>query len=216
MYPESGPSWPRRGSRGIMRGMTTLLRGARVALRPLEKTDLPAFTAWFSRYELHRMLTPGAIRLVNTDTEETWYRSMLEQKDAWLYAIEALDDPHQPDGRLIGSTSLFRVDGKNRSADFGIAIADPAMRGKGYGGEIIDLMLEWAFLELNLHRVQLTVVAFNTNAIKLYERKGFKHDGSLRDAIWREGRYWDNLVMSVLRPEWTPPRTFGAANEVMV
>lgn len=199
-----------------MRGMTTLLRGTRVALRPVEKSDLPAFTTWFSRYELHRTLTPGAIRLVNTDAEEAWYRSILDTKDCWLYAVDALDDPHQPEGRLIGSTSLFRVDGKNRSATFGISVADPTMRGKGYGGEIIDLMLEWGFLELNLHRIQLTVMAFNTNAIKLYERKGFKRDGALRDAVWREGRYWDELVMSVLQPEWTPPRAIGAASEVKV
>ncbi len=198
-----------------MRGMTTLLRGTRVALRPVEKSDLPDFTKWFSRYELHRTLTPGAIRLVNTDAEEAWFRSILDSKDTWLYAIDALDDPQAPGGRLIGSTSIFRVDGKNREATFGIAIADPTMQGKGYGDEVIDLMLEWGFLELNLHRIQLTVVAFNERAIRLYERKGFKHEGARRDAIWREGRYWDEHVMSVLRPEWTPPRAIGSASEVM-
>lgn len=202
------------GLHGIMRGMTTLLRGTRVQLRPVEKSDLPAFTKWFSRYELHRTLTPGAIRLVNTDAEDAWYRSMLDSKDTWLYAIDALDDPHAQEGRLIGSTSLFRVDGKNRSAIFGISIGDPAMQGKGYGAEAIDLMLEWGFLELNLHRVELHVVAFNEHAIRLYERKGFKREGVLRDAIWREGRYWDDHVMSVLRTEWTPPRAIGAAHEV--
>lgn len=193
-----------------MRGMTTLLRGTRVALRPVEKSDLPAFTSWFSRYELQRSMTPGAIRLVNTDAEEAWYRSMQDAKDTWLYAAEALDDPHQPDGRLIGSTSLFQVNAKNRSAMFGIAVADPAMRGKGYGSEMIDLMLEWGFWELNLHRIELRVMEFNEGAIALYERKGFEHDGRLRQAIWREGRYWDELVMSVLQPEWTPPRSVGA------
>lgn len=198
-----------------MRGMTTLLRGTRVRLRPVEKSDLPAFTTWFSGYELQRMMTPGAIRLVNTDAEEAWYRSMLDSKDTWLYAVDAIDDPHHPDGRLIGSTSLFRVDGKNRSAMFGIAVADAAMRGRGYGGEIIDLMLEWGFLELNLHRIELRVMAFNEGAMRLYERKGFAREGALRDAIWREGRYWDEHVMAVLRPDWNPPRAFGAGGEVL-
>ena len=197
-----------------MRGMTTLLRGTRVSLRPVERRDLPAFTTWFSRYELQRTLTPGAIRLVNEDAEEAWFRSLAEAKDTWCFAVDALDDPHQADGRLIGSTSLMGVNGKNRAATFGISIADPAMRGKGYGAEVIDLMLEWGFMELNLHRIQLYVMAFNEPAVRLYERKGFRRDGVLREAIWREGRYWDEIVMSVLSTEWTPPRGLGAAHEV--
>lgn len=183
-----------------------LLRGARVVLRPVEKTDLPAFTGWYSQYETLRALSPGAIRLMNLDGEEDWYRSVQANKSMWTFAADAVDDVHHPDGRLIGSVSLMGVDAKNRSATFGISIADPTMRGKGYGAEMVDLMLEWAFLELNLHRIQLFVMGFNTAAIRLYERKGFQHDGRLREAIWREGRYWDEHVMSLLRREWTPPR----------
>lgn len=192
-----------------MRGMTTLLRGTRVALRPIEKTDLPLYTAWYARYDLLRTLAPGAVRLMNLDGEEAWYRSVQADKDGWYFAADALDDPHQPDGRLIGSASLMGVSGKNRSATFGISIGDPAMRGKGYGAEMIDLVLEWGFLELNLHRIQLFVMEFNEGAVRLYERKGFRHDGRLREAIYREGRYWDELVMSVLRREWAPPRALG-------
>lgn len=189
--------------------MTTMLRSERVALRPIEKPDLPLFTQWFARYELLRTLAPGAIRLMNLDGEEAWYRSVQADASSWCFAIDALDDQHHPDGRLIGSTSLMNVNAKNRSATFGISVGDPAMRGRGYGSEAMDLMLEWAFLELNLHRVQLYVMAFNTGAVRLYERKGWKEDGRLREAVYREGRYWDELVMSVLRHEWLPPREVG-------
>lgn len=186
--------------------MTTLLRGARVALRPVEKTDLPLYTTWYSQYELLRTLSPAAIRLMNLDGEDDWYRSVQANKSMWTFAADAVDDVHHPDGRLIGSVSLMAVDPKNHSAIFGISVADPALRGKGYGSEMIDLMLEWGFYELNLHRIQLSVMEFNPGAVRLYERKGFRHDGRLREAIWREGRYWDEHVMSILRREWVPPR----------
>lgn len=194
--------------------MTTLLRSTRLALRPVERMDLSAFAGWFSRYELQRTLNPGAIRLPSLDDEDAWYDTMRKDSALWTFAIDALDDPHAPDGRLIGSTSLLNVNGKNRSATFGLAIADPAMRGRGYGSEAVDLMLEWGFLELNLNRIQLFVFSFNQPAIKLYEQKGFQHEGCLRDAVFREGRYEDELIMSMLRREWTQPRDFGSKETV--
>ena len=187
--------------------MPSMLRGERVALRPVEKTDLPAFTAWYSRYELQRLLTPGAIRLVNQDAEEAWFRSVHADGGTWMFAIDALDDPHAPEGRLIGGCSLLNVNGKNRAATLGISVADPAMQGRGYGGEALELLLEWGFLELNLNRIQLFVFAFNERARRLYAKTGFEEEGVLREAIYRDGRYWDEIVMGLLRAEWSPRRT---------
>nr|MBA3627817.1 GNAT family N-acetyltransferase [Chloroflexota bacterium] len=74
--------------------------------------------------------------------------------------------------------------------------------GQGYGTEAASLMLAHAFERLGLHRVGLSVFSFNERAIRSYEKAGFRIEGRLRDAIARDGRYWDEIQMGALRPEW--------------
>ena len=67
-------------------------------------------------------------------------------------------------------------------------------------------MVDHAFSSLGLHRVALSVFAFNERAIRAYQRVGFVHEGRAREAIWRDGRWWDEIHMSVLEPEWRARR----------
>jgi hypothetical protein len=63
-------------------------------------------------------------------------------------------------------------------------------------------MLGHAFENLGLHRVALTVFTFNERALRSYRKVGFIVEGRARDAIYRDGRYWDEVSMSILEPEW--------------
>jgi len=76
------------------------------------------------------------------------------------------------------------------------------MWGHGYGTESTDLMLEHAFTRLGLHRIGLSVFSFNERAIHSYQKSGFAIEGRAREAIWRGGRFWDEIAMSVLESEW--------------
>jgi RimJ/RimL family protein N-acetyltransferase len=67
-------------------------------------------------------------------------------------------------------------------------------------------MLELAFERIGLHRVALAVFEFNERAIRSYEKAGFGIEGRLRDTIYRDGRHWDEISMSVLEPEWRAHR----------
>ena len=91
----------------------------------------------------------------------------------------------------------------NASDSFvGLGIGDRNEWGKGYGTEAMNLMLEFAFTEINLRRVTLTVFEYNPRAIRSYEKTGFHHEGRLRQFLTREGRHWDMLYMGILREEW--------------
>ena len=76
------------------------------------------------------------------------------------------------------------------------------MWGKGIGKAALSLILEYAFSELNLHRVFLNVFSFNKRAIKLYEKMGFMHEGVLRQAFYRAGDWHDIVIMSILKNEY--------------
>jgi RimJ/RimL family protein N-acetyltransferase len=108
----------------------------------------------------------------------------------------------RPSGRLIGTCALSGLDPDNGSALFHITIGEKDCWGQGYGTEATRLMLAHAFETLKLHRIGLSVFEFNERAIRAYRRIGFVVEGRAREAIWRNGRWWDEIMMSMLDREW--------------
>jgi RimJ/RimL family protein N-acetyltransferase len=106
------------------------------------------------------------------------------------------------EGVHIGNIGLHRIDWKNRHTELGIAIGEKAYWDQGYGGDAIRTMLKLAFREMNMHRVQLRVDADNARAIRCYEKAGFKKEGTLREIVFREGKYVGQHVMSILQQEF--------------
>lgn len=104
---------------------------------------------------------------------------------------------------VIGHISLGRIDRKNKSARVGkVLVGDKNVRGKGIGQQMIKKILNIAFDELHLHRVNLGVYDFNVPAIACYEKAGFIKEGLLRDSAKNGDEYWSSWEMSILENEW--------------
>lgn len=181
-----------------------VLEGQRVRLRRHRPGDLPAIERWYRDAELAR-LTRYQARPMTTAEVERFFRTRLLSVDALAYAIEELRPR-----RLIGFTTFSALDADNGSVLFHITIGERDAWGRGLGTETAELMLEHAFDRLKLHRVGLSVFAYNTRAIRSYEKAGFKVEGRLRDAILRDGRYWDEVQMGILLDDWEARRRAGA------
>jgi RimJ/RimL family protein N-acetyltransferase len=174
-----------------------MVRGRDVYLRPAERADLAAFVAWLSDADTTANLTTRAP--LSLPLEERWFDGMLERqgRDGYHFVICLIAD-----GRAIGSTSLFELDLLNGQAGFGIFIGDEAMRGRGYGTDALDAIVDFGFGELRLERIWLDVFTDNTRGIRSYEKAGFVREGTLRRAFYRRGAYRDAYRMSLLRSEW--------------
>lgn len=144
-------------------------------------------------------------------TEDDTYLRMVDTDLARPLSKETLEAPpgsyefrlrRREDDLLVGFAALFAVEWGNRAAKMAIGIGDGRFRGRGYGREGLGLLLQYAFTEMNLHRVGLDVIAYNEPAIRLYERSGFQLEGRLREAVWREGQRYDRLEMGILASEW--------------
>lgn len=170
--------------------------GKRVGLRRPRPADLAAVRRWYTDPELAR-LTRYQTRPMADAEIELFFRSRLLAADALAYCILEL-----PSERLVGFTTFSALDADNGSVLFHITIGERDAWGRGLGTEATQLMLGHAFERLGLHRVGLTVFSFNARAIRAYEKAGFRAEGRLREAVQREGRYWDEIQMGVLRDEW--------------
>lgn len=106
------------------------------------------------------------------------------------------------DDCLIGFVALHSIEWNNGAAMLAIGIGEPAYRGKGCGSDALQLILRYAFDELNLYRVGLDVISSNARAIRAYEKAGFVQEGAMRGAVLRDGSRHDRIFMGILRDEW--------------
>jgi RimJ/RimL family protein N-acetyltransferase len=172
------------------------IEGERVVLRRHESGNLAAFRRWYGDPEVARLARyqDGPMRL---DEIDRFFQARAVGKDSLAMAIHV-----RGSDRLIGSCAFSQLDGDNGSVMYHITIGEKDAWGHGYGTEATALMVDHAFRVLGLHRVALTVFEFNERAIRAYRRCGFIVEGRAREAIWRDGRWWDELAMSVLASEW--------------
>jgi len=182
---------------GPRRWFPDALAGERVVLRRHVHDNIRAFQRWYSDPEVVR-LTRYQDGPMRRDEIERFFAARALGPDSLSMAIHV-----RADDRLIGTCALSQLDADNGSALFHITIGEKDAWGRGYGTEATRLMIDHAFTGLGLHRIALTVFAFNDRAIRSYRRVGFVVEGRAREAIWREGRWWDEISMSILDSDWT-------------
>ncbi|MDZ7771691.1 MAG: GNAT family protein [Balneolaceae bacterium] len=165
---------------------------SRIRLRPLRKEDSDRFYRWITDRDL--LLYNATYHPVSEYEHEEWVETMLEGRDDMvLFVIEHIEDEIP-----IGSCQLKEIHRTHRRAELQIRIGERDYWGQGLGTEAVNKLVRFAFQDLNLHRVQLEVHAPNTRAIKTYEKCGFEHEGTLKDAKYIDGEYIDVILMAIL------------------
>jgi [ribosomal protein S5]-alanine N-acetyltransferase len=165
-------------------------------LRPLEPSDLDQLYEFRNDEEVTRLLAGFSTGYSRADLA-AWLEAHRGRADEVLWAIATAAD-----NRCIGHVGLYRIDHRVRKAEFAILIGDRAEHGKGIGREVSRAVLEYAFQQLNLHKVSLSVLVTNERALRLYAGLGFRRDGLIRHDQFRDGRYVDLYQMSLLEDEW--------------
>lgn len=157
-----------------------------------------------------RLLTdPEGLRLTATtlefeaDSAYRWLASRPGQDDRADYAVLRAED-----GVFLGEAVLNELDEESARANFRIGLAGQEVYGRGYGTEATRLILDYAFDQVGLHRVELEVYAFNPRAQRSYEKSGFVREGVRRQALRWEGTWYDVIVMGILA---TDPRPWTVA-----
>ncbi len=150
--------------------------------------------AWTHDSEFSRLMDATPAYPYTESQAKEWIE---KQRDLHQFAI--LDCQND---KPIGLVELDGISWTSGDAFVGIGLGERDYWGKGYGTEAMNIILGYAFRELGLRRVSLTVFEYNLRAIHSYEKVGFAHEGRLRQAMNRDGRRWDILFMGILREEW--------------
>jgi RimJ/RimL family protein N-acetyltransferase len=177
------------------------LIGERVRLRPFEVGDAAPFQQWFNDAEMLSWIS--TVGYQNSLAAEEQFIRDYHQND-WEHgvalAIEVTDRGDQP--VLIGNIVLRGLSAEHRHAEVGIGIGDAESRGRGYGEDAMRTICRYGFEDLDLHRIELTTLSYNVRAVRTYEKVGFVLEGRRREHRYKGGRYWDLLMMGLLRSEF--------------
>jgi RimJ/RimL family protein N-acetyltransferase len=172
--------------------------GKRIMLREYRREDLEAIRKWRNNAEITRFLSHIFLP-PQTDpiTEEFLERVLSGRHNDYNFIIADRETQ-----AYIGQIDLFNLQSINRTAELGIVIGDPGRLCQGIGEEAIGLLLEFAFTQANLQRIDLWVNENNARALRCYEKCGFVREGVRRHCHFSDGEYIDLILMGALRDEW--------------
>jgi UDP-4-amino-4,6-dideoxy-N-acetyl-beta-L-altrosamine N-acetyltransferase len=165
----------------------------RVSLRALRAEDLDRTLEWVNDPEVTRYT--GTVFTISASEHQQWYQELLRDRTRRVFAIVTSDAKH------IGNIGLKDIDWVARNAEVLVYVGEGEFRGKGYGIEAIEALVELAFQRLNLHRLYAKVFSYNERAMKSFERCGFKSEGLLREHVFRDGSYHGVAILGILRGE---------------
>ncbi len=177
--------------------ISSLLRGKLVRLTALQEADLAVLARWSEDSAYMRLLDaqpamPQPASRIKEDIEE-----MQKSSHAYVFGVRPLESDD-----LVGIAEVSDILWPHGAAWLGLGMGNAAWRGRGAGTEAGRLALDFAFQELNLHRINATVFSYNTASLRMCEKLGFSREGVFREFLQRDGQWHDMILLGILRREW--------------
>lgn len=181
---------------------TQLFEGQDIRFGPIDHEKDPEIESrWTHDSDFMRMMEVAPARPMSAAVVKKQYekleKQMEESKNLYYFAIRAREDDH-----LIGKAAVQWIEWANGNGFLRLGIGAAQDRNKGYGTQALQMLLRFAFAELNLFRVSAIVPEYNTGAIALMKKFAFVQEVSRRKSLERDGRRWDLYVFGLLKDEW--------------
>lgn len=193
-----------------------MIYGERIALRPMEERDTADIIRWRNTDFVRKNFIYQ--KPFTVESHHHWIETMVNTGKVVQFMIcpyeEGVGNEAEQEkqnnqekradagwkklGNAVGSVYLRDIDETHHKAEYGIFIGEEEALSKGYGTEAAQLMLEYAFNTLHLHKVMLRVLAENVQAQKSYERAGFQKEAYLKDEVFLNGKYCDVILMACI------------------
>jgi len=185
-----------RGNRIRCIAMGQILKSKSLELRVLSQDDYDSLRRINPCDEYYLMVGSSSVESIfeNDEKFETAFSELLGKENHWqVYR----------DSEIIGIAFLHSIDLNDKRARYAVGIYNKKNWNKGYGQEISDTVLNYSFKTLDLHRIDLRVLAYNKRAIASYQKSGFVQEGVLRENAFINSVWHDDIVMSILSHEYS-------------
>jgi RimJ/RimL family protein N-acetyltransferase len=166
---------------------------AKIQIGPITAPDSEALFRWFNDAPAARL--DYAWRPVDGMSHQKWLAGIGTDTSQIWFAIRRADH-----GAIIGFVILRNISPVHRSAELGVRVGEEGDRGRGVGKEAARQVLQFCWQVLNLNRVQVSLLAGNERALRLYTALGFRREGTLRQAQFIDGEWKNVIIMGTLRP----------------
>jgi len=181
---------------------TQLFEGQDIRFGPIDHEKDPEIESqWTHDSEFMRMMDTAPARPMSAAMVRKQYekleKQIEEKKNLFHFMIRT-----RADDRLIGMAAIYRIEWTNGNAFLRLGIGAAEDRRKGYGSQALQMLLRFAFAELNLFRVSAMVPEYNEAALALLKKFGFAQEVCRRKALERDDQRWDLYVFGLLSEEW--------------
>ncbi|MBC7572831.1 MAG: GNAT family N-acetyltransferase [Herminiimonas sp.] len=171
--------------------------GKKLTLRAIELRDLPLLHQWandpVTQDGIGELHFPSSM-----DFHQAWFDGLKNDRLNHRFVVDV------PDVGIIGISSIVNIDWRNSHAWHGLVLGDASHRGKGYGIDAIMATMRFAFDELNLERLDGSMIEYNEHSIATYcgRHLGWKEEGRKRNYFFRKGRFWDQVVVGITKTDY--------------
>jgi RimJ/RimL family protein N-acetyltransferase len=174
-----------------------MLKGEKVSLYAVEKTDLEHFRDWRNNPDFRKHFRE--YRELNMRQQEIWFEEKVVRDNTTLmFSIK-----ENKSNKLIGCCGFVYINWVHRHADLSLYVGldDKYIDDIGYAEDSCNILMDYGFNQLNLNKIWTEIYEFDALKKKLYDKIGFKQDGLLRENYWYDGRWWDSRILSKLASE---------------
>lgn len=171
------------------------IMGKKVYLRAMEVEDMDIYRDMINDSEVSRMVVGWSFPVSKKEQNDWYNRVVGDINKRFTICMKDSD-------QAVGMVTLTNIDWVNRSAFHGIKLHPSCPKGQGVGTDAVMTLMEYAFNQLNLHRLDGEWFLYNTASKKLYEKCGWHEEGIKKDAIFRDGAFHDLAITGILKDEF--------------
>ena len=166
-----------------------MLKGKIISLRKVKQEDLKFFRDWRNTPAIWQNNTQFI--LLNLKQQDSWFNRInsINTKEKMVTIINEKQNP-------IGICGFVQIDNNHKNAKIAIIIGKTRLHSKGIGTESLNLLLKYGFNKLKIHRIDAEVIEYNEKSINFFQKLGFEPDAVMRDYIFRNGKWWNLVVLS--------------------
>lgn len=170
--------------------------GNKVIIRAMEIDDMKHYLSMINDPETEYMVAGWSFPL-SLYQQNKWFEKVCDDKKNLRFTIIEKNTSD-----VLGMANLVDIDWKNRTAFHGIKLLPNAPKGKGYATDAVMAIMKYAFCELQLNRLDGSIIEYNEASMKLYTKCGWQIEGNRRKSVFKNNKYHDNILVGILKEEY--------------